>query len=162
MLDLERALPQLYVYRIEELASSENIPGAMADLDFARSRPVRLASVLAGPPRPRHGGRRNDPELIATLDALCDLEAGDKLSLIRLAEARAECLGFLEPRRSPGLSESERRRLRRRCTDPAMDALTRAVALGYDNIRRLAGEHPGFLRSGTFAITRPSRSWSRR
>jgi hypothetical protein len=83
----------------------------------------------------------DDPaEFAATVDALCDLEANDQLSLIRLAEARAQCLGLLDPGQSPRLSASERQRLQRRCMARGVGALNRAVDLGYDNVRRLDGD----------------------
>lgn len=137
VLGLERALPRLRVYRDEEMFA----PGTETDLDAARSQPVCRACALLGYRAQIMKDRRDDPGFIATVEALCDLEARDKLSLIRLAEARAGCLGFLDPFHTPGLSDALRQALRRRCTDRAMDALTRAVDLGYDNIHRLDGDH---------------------
>lgn len=142
LLDLERALPTASIYRQEDQATSADIARTTADLEFARSRPVRVASALLVDRARKMADRRDAPALIATLDALCDLEAVDKLSLLKLAEARTECLGILEPSHSPSLTASQRRTLQRRCTDRGIDALTRAVELGYDNVRRLEGE-PG-------------------
>jgi hypothetical protein len=140
VLDLERALPALQVYRLEEMASSDKLPRAMADLDYPRSQPVRLASALLVHSAKSMTGNHNEREFMATVDALCDLEADDKLSLIKLAEARAECIGILEPSHSPGLPASQRQRLQRLCADRGIETLTRAVELGYDSVRRLVGD----------------------
>ena len=101
--------------------------------------------------------QRNDlKEFSATVDALCDLEATDTWSLIKKAEALAQCLGQLKSRSAPTMPESQRQALKRRCADSGIASLTRAVALGYDNARRLDGniehmhglwnfhDHPGF------------------
>jgi hypothetical protein len=145
VLDLERAIPALYICRSEEMVSSDKIPRAIADLDYARSRPVRLASALLVHRAKSMAGNRNEREFIATVDALCDLEAHDKLSLINLAKARAECIGILGPSYSPSLDASERRRLQQRCADRGIDALTQAVDLGYDNVRHLEAGPGGLL-----------------
>ena len=79
------------------------------------------------------------PGFIATVEAICDLNASDKLSLLRLAEARAGCLGLLHPVHTPDLTATQRQALQSRCTDRAIEALTHAVELGYDNIRRIEG-----------------------
>jgi hypothetical protein len=139
-LDLERALPNVWISHADEKVSSDISERAWDDLDFALSRPVRQASALLVD-RARFMITRHDtPEAIATVDALCDLEAGDKLSLIKLAEGRAQCIGLLEPSQAPDIPAAERERLLRRCADRGIDALTRAVKLGYDNVRRLEGE----------------------
>lgn len=140
VLDLERELPDVYVLRLEELASSDHIPKAMADLEYARKQPVRLAAALLVD-RARTLAMRNELQsFIATVDALCDLEAEDPISLVRLAEARAKVIGHLEPERTPRLSPAERTRLQKRCADRGMAALSQAVELGYDNVHRLEGD----------------------
>lgn len=159
VLALERALTEIQTYRWEEMVTSQNIPRAMADLDYARSQPARLAAALLVHRVRSLTFRHTVKEFIATVDALCALEANDKLSLIKLAEARAECLGFLDPSHSPGLPESERVRLRRLCADRGSAALAQAVELGYDNVRRLESgttqlgimlwnlhDHPGYAK----------------
>ena len=45
----------------------------------------------------------------------------------------------------PGLTETQRQALRQRCADRAVEAVSRAIDLGYDNIRRL-GDHPDDVR----------------
>jgi hypothetical protein len=94
---MERALPRLWVNRDEEMLSTKSISRALADLDFARSQPVRQACRLLAHRARVMTDRREHPRFIATVEALCDLEASDKLSLIRLAEARAGCLWLLQP-----------------------------------------------------------------
>jgi hypothetical protein len=49
----------------------------------------------------------------------------------------------------PGLTDAHRQALRRRCTDRAIEALTRAIELGYDNIRRLDGDFQEIRGFGT-------------
>jgi hypothetical protein len=140
VLELEEALPQVQVLREESMAFTDNVYRAMDDLDFARSRPIRLACLLLVHRAKMMAIRGNKSELIATVRALCELEADDKLSLLKLACARAECLGFLGPSYSPSLPDSERRALRQRCTDRGIAALSRAIERGYHNVRRLDGD----------------------
>jgi hypothetical protein len=140
VLELERALPRLFIYRREENVSSNDATRVIDDLEYARSRPLRLASALLAQRARSMVARRDNAGLIATVDALCDLEADDKLSLLKLAEARAECLGILDPLHSPDLTASQRRSLQRRCGDRGVEALRLAIELGYDNVRRLEGD----------------------
>ena len=77
---------------------------------------------------------------IATVNALCDVEAKDKVGLLKVARAHAECLGILERIRAPGLSDLERQALKQRCADRGITALTLAIDHGYDNVRRLDGD----------------------
>ena len=46
VLELQEALPGLYVLRDEDMALSQNLRRATDDLDFARSQPIRLACLL--------------------------------------------------------------------------------------------------------------------
>jgi hypothetical protein len=139
-LDLERALPGLGIIHLDELATSDIRNRGEDGLDVARSKPVRLASVLLVDRARFLIARRDNRAFVATVDALCDLEADDKLSLVKLAQERAECIGLLQPSQAPDVPAAERERLLRRCADRGIDALTRAVELGYDNVRRLAGD----------------------
>jgi hypothetical protein len=138
-LDLERALPNVWISHQDEMFLSVS-QRAKDGVDFARSRPVRQASALLVDRALFLIGRRDNPEVIATVDALCDLEAGDKLSLIKLAEGRSMCINLLQPSQAPDIPAAQRERLLRRCADRGIDALTRAVELGYDNVRRLEGD----------------------
>lgn len=155
-LELEKARPGVYIIREEEMPDPALVRRAIADLDFARSQPGRLACALLAH-RTRSMAKQNDAkEFSATVDALCDLEATDTWSLIKKAEALSQCLGQLRPRHAPTMPESQRQALERRCADSGVAALARAVALGYDNVRRLDGniehmrglwnlhDHPGF------------------
>jgi hypothetical protein len=139
-LDLERALPGVQINHYDELVRSGDSRRARDDLEFARSRPVRQATGLLVDRVRSLIARRDTPEIIATVEALCDLEAGDKLSLIKLAEGCSQCIGLLQPSQAPDIPAAERERLLRRCADRGIGALTRAVELGYDNVRRLAGD----------------------
>jgi len=138
VLELEEALPRVQILREEDMALNENLRRATDDLDFARSQPIRLACLLLVYRAKLMASRGDKSELIATLHALCDLAANDKVSLFKVAEARFECLVALEPSRSPNLSDSERQVLERLCADRGIAAVTRAIELGYNNIGRAA------------------------
>src|SRR5439155_6172706 len=140
VLELEEALPKVQILREEAMAFSENVRRATDDLDFARSRPIRLACSLLIHRAKLMATRGDKIEFIATVNALCELEANDKVSLLKVAQARAECLGILEPVRSPSLLASERQALRQRCADRGIAALTLAIEQGYNNVRRLDGD----------------------
>jgi hypothetical protein len=157
VLKLERALPGLRVSREEDIAVSPNIPRAIKDLNFARSQPIRLASPLLAHRAMVMTTERDEAGLIATVDAICGLQANDKVGLLKVAEACAGCIGMLEqPTFTPKLSTSERQSLRRRCVDRGIAALALAIDQGYNNVRRLDGdfresfplsnlrEHPSF------------------
>ncbi len=139
VLELERALPRLWIYRSEETPSPAEIARPSVDLDYARSQPVLRACGLLVYRAQSLRFRSDMPGFIATVEAICDLKANDKLSLLRLAEARAGCLGLLHPVHTPDLTATQRQALRSRCTDRAIEALTHAVELGYDNLLRIEG-----------------------
>jgi hypothetical protein len=140
VLDLERALPSVQIHREEEMAFGKNLAAAIDDLDFARTQPIRLASWLLAERAKAVAANVDNAEFIATIDALCGLEANDPLSLIKLAQARAGCVGITDPFFSPHLSTSERQSLKQRCADSAIAALSLAVDLGYDNLPHLENE----------------------
>jgi hypothetical protein len=137
VLELKRALPWLQILREEDVDFQKNIRFATSSLNFAQSQPIRLACLLLVHRAKLMANRRDHTELIATVNALCDLEANDKDSLRKLARARAECLDILEPDYSPGLSESERQALRQRCTDRWIAALSRAIEQGFNDVSQL-------------------------
>ncbi|AGA27079.1 hypothetical protein Sinac_2786 [Singulisphaera acidiphila DSM 18658] len=139
VLELERALPRVQIIREDSLQVYPNLQRATKDLDFAQSQPVRVACKLLTHRAKVMASHGDWPELIATVNALCNLKADDKLSLLRVAEARAECLGTLEPYHSPKLPASDRQALQSLCTNRAIDALTLAIEKGYNNILRLKG-----------------------
>ena len=64
-------------------------PRALKDLDFARSQPVRLASMLLSNRADAMTNRGDSAELTSTIDALCQLEANDKVGLLKIAIACA-------------------------------------------------------------------------
>jgi hypothetical protein len=136
VLELERALPEAHILREEDMVSIQTSARATDDLEFARSQPIRLAAILLANRAKAMASRGNQSEYIATLHALCDLEADDKVSLFKLAERRADCLWALERAHLPNLPDSRRRALRRLCVDRALAAATRAVELRYSNVPR--------------------------
>jgi Leucine Rich repeat len=145
ILALERASPRLWITCLEEWPDAKAMSRSLADLDFARSQPVRPACMLLVLRARAMADRREIQDFLATINALCDLEASDNLSLIRLAEARAGCLGLIDSVHMPGLAATQRQALRQRCTDRAIEAVSRAIELGYDNIRRF-GDDPDDVR----------------
>jgi hypothetical protein len=140
VLALEEALPRLQILREDNVAITTNRPRAMNDLAFAKSLPPRTAGPVLIDRAKAMIGRGDMAELIATIDAICGLESDNILDLVKIGEARGECLGILEPTFSPKLPASERQALVKRCGDRGIDALTLAVERGYNNIRRLDGD----------------------
>jgi hypothetical protein len=139
VLELKHALPPLQIIREEDIDLNKNISRANKDLDFARSQPIRVAWFLLVRRAKLMANRRDNTELIATVNALCDLEANDndKDSLRKLARARAECLDILEPDFSPSLSESVRQALRQRCIERWIAALSLAIEQGFNDVSQL-------------------------
>jgi hypothetical protein len=129
--------PWLEIVREEDVDFKQNITRADKDLDFARSEPIRLAWLLLIHRAKLMANRRDNTELIATLNAICDLEANGKDNLRKLARARAECLDILDPDYSPSLSDSERQALRQRCTDRWIATLSLAIEQGFNNVSQL-------------------------
>jgi hypothetical protein len=140
VLALEEALPRLQILREEDVVDPARTTRAMNDLAFAASLPSRLAAPMLMNRAKAMNARGDMAGLIASMDALSTLEADNIFDLIKIAEARGECLGILEPTFSPRLSATERRRLHKLCEDRGIDALTLAVEKGYNNIRRLDGD----------------------
>ena len=140
VLELKHALPWLQILREEDIDFNKNVFRATRNLNFARSQPIRLAWLLLVHRAKLMANRGDNTELIATMNALCDLEANDKDSLRKLARARAECLDILEPDYSPSLSDSERQALRQRCTDRWIAALSLAIEQGFNNVSQLEGD----------------------
>ena len=130
VLALESALPALHVYREEEMALFGAQTRALKDLDFARSQPVRLASMLLSQRADVMANRGERAKLAATIDAVCHLEAHDQFSLLKIAVACAACVRSLDRFHGQGLSEDERRALQTRCADRGIAALAEAIELG--------------------------------
>ena len=75
ILALERTAPRLWITRLEEWPDANTLFRTLTDLDFARSQPVRPACMLLVHRAQVMADRREIPEFLATIDALCDLEA---------------------------------------------------------------------------------------
>ncbi len=150
VLELERTLPRLQIFREENLDHFTNIPRAMKDLEFARTRPIRLACLLLAT-RAQRMAANDEKELFATARAVCELEASDKVSLVRIANACAACVRALEGHPFGATPSPERDALLLRCANRGVEALTRAADLGYRNSQILQridlwplSRHPGF------------------
>jgi hypothetical protein len=114
----------------------ENASRATSDLDFARSRPIRLACMLLTHRARAVASGGDKTPFIATIHAVCELEANDKVSWYKIAYACFECVVVLEPSRTPALSHSQRQELQSMCADRGIAAVTRALELGYNNVGR--------------------------
>jgi Leucine Rich repeat len=152
VLALESALPALHVYREEEMALFGAQPRALNDLDFARSQPVRLASMLLSQRADVMASRGERAKLAATIDAVCHLEAHDQFSLLKIAVACAASVRSLDRFHGQGLSEDERRALQTRCANRGIAALAEAIelGLGIEHITSDPGSrfHPYNVRAG--------------
>jgi eukaryotic-like serine/threonine-protein kinase len=134
----------------EEIADCEATPDALGNLAVVRARPVREAARLLSIRARALAARDRQPELVATAEALCDLDADAAADLYEQARGLGACLGGL----AAGPSARERPALPRRCADRAVAALERAVGLGFKDLRRLEGDgalnalrqHPGYRR----------------
>jgi len=141
----------IQVIREEDGALYTAQPRALKDLDFALSRPIRLACLLLSNRVQVMADRGQKAELIATCDAVCGLKADDKVSLLKLAQTCAACVRSLDSPRLTALSAAERQALRDRCADQGIAALSRAVELGLRSVPHLEDyrleplrRHPGF------------------
>jgi hypothetical protein len=132
VLALEAALPTLYVYREEEMALSGAQPRALKDLDYARSQPVRLASMLLSHRAEAMASRGQAAELLATIDALCGLEAHDKVGLLKIAIACAACVRSIDRFQGQNPLSMDRQALKDRCIHRGIAALATAKKLGLD------------------------------
>jgi hypothetical protein len=134
VLALERALPNLQVLREEDMSFVEALPRALHELDYARSQPIRLATMLLTKRAESMADRGAIPELAATIDALCGLEPTEKVSLLKLAEGCATCLRCLEGHRNQRLADQARQALQERCANRGIAALARAIDLGLTDV----------------------------
>jgi tetratricopeptide (TPR) repeat protein len=114
----------------EEIANCEAAPVALEPLDAVRSRPPRVATRLLLIRAKLLAAQRRQPELLATVEALCDLDVKDPEDCITLARSRAACLTLVGT--SPDHSS-----LRTLCADRALAALDRALTLGFRDAGRL-------------------------
>ena len=77
VLALEKAFPGMMIQSDEDMTFCQAAPRATADLEFARSQPVRLAAALLIHRAKLMVTRGDNAGLVASLDALCDLDADD-------------------------------------------------------------------------------------
>jgi tetratricopeptide (TPR) repeat protein len=73
-------------------------------------------------------------EMTDTARKLCAFEDGDGSDQFTLARALATCVRYLENDPLQGLSDRERSDLKRRCTDRAVAALSRALDKGFTDL----------------------------
>lgn len=152
VLQLEEALPLVQFMRDEDLAFYTDAPRAIKDLDFARSQPIRLACLLLASRAAVEAHRGQDGEFIATVNAICSLEASDKISLLKVAAACESCLESLESLGRPRpteltaeLTADEKQAIQERLARHGIAALARAVDLGVQRLSRPASSpHAGF------------------
>ena len=89
---------------------------------------MRLASMLLSQRADAMANRGDSAELTATIEAVCHLEASDKVGLLKIAIACAACVRSLDRYRGHGLPETECRALQQRCADRGIAALAAASA----------------------------------
>jgi hypothetical protein len=130
VLELQYALPQLQVIRDEDLDFSAAIPRAMADVNFARTQPIRVACQLMGHRAWSAAQRGERAEVIASAEAVCKLDANDKISLLRLASACASCLRSLDLVGSRDLTVKQKQAIEEQLARHGIAALRRAFDLG--------------------------------
>ena len=122
---------------------------ALKDLDFALSRPFRLSCLLLANRAKVMANRGQKAELVATVNAICGLDANDKVSLLKLAQCCSECVRGLHEPLVRGLSAQERQALKQHLTARGVAALSRAVELGLRSVPHLEQlepfrGHPGY------------------
>jgi hypothetical protein len=137
VLKLQEALPDLQIFRDEDLAFGAAAPRAITDLEFARSQPIRLACLLLAHRSERMAHRQEKAELLATAQAICDLEASDKVSLLKIASACASCLRSLDTFPAAALTDQVKQVTEKRLAERGIAALARAVELGVKTLSRL-------------------------
>ena len=76
---------------------------ALKDLDFALSQPFRVSCLLLSKRAPVMADRGQKAELIATCNAVCGLNADNKVSLLKLAQTCAACVKSLDSPRLTAL-----------------------------------------------------------
>jgi tetratricopeptide (TPR) repeat protein len=111
-----------------DLALAEAAPRALADREYARTRPAPLAARLLAFRLRDAAGRGDDVGVAAEAEALLGLEAVEASELLSLARARAACYPLL----APGLRE--------RCAARVIDALGRALEFDDEAAGPLLGE----------------------
>jgi hypothetical protein len=136
VLQLQEALPGLQIFRDEDLAFGAAATRAINDLEFARSQPIRLACILLAYRAERVAHRGEKRELLATALAICELEASDKVGLLKVASACASCLRSLDASPAAALTAQERQLTEKRLAERGIAALTRAVELGVKTLSR--------------------------
>jgi hypothetical protein len=127
----------IQVSREEDGVAFDAQARALKDVDYAATRPIRLACQLLSNRAQVMADRGQKEELIATCHAVCGLKADDKVSLLRLAQACAACVKSLDSPRLVTFSAEEQRALKQRCADRGIAALSRAVNLGLYSVPHL-------------------------
>jgi hypothetical protein len=162
VLTLEEALPWVQIFRDEDLAFSAGAARAIRDLRFARTQPIRLACLLLAHRADREGHRGEKAELIATADAICELWAGDKVSLLKVASACASCIRSLDLISSADLPAEEKKAIEDRLALHGIRALGRAVDLGLKTLPRSPihsfwplDRYPGFQELNALIVSPP-------
>jgi hypothetical protein len=140
VLRLQEALPELQICRDEDLAFSSYASRVSIDLAFARTQPIRLACLLLAHRADQAAHRGAKAELIDTANAICELEAGDKISLLKVATACASCLRSLELMRSAELPGDKKQVIEERLAGHGIAALKQAVDFGVKSL-----SHPPFF-----------------
>jgi len=121
-----------------DLAYFEGAARALEDIAFARSQPpdvgIRLLQYRA-----RMLPSRGDwPGLVATVEAACNIQANDTMTLEWVASLCANCIKGIDAFPTDQRPASEREALRRRCAERAVAALSQAIVPGRIDVQALA------------------------
>jgi hypothetical protein len=144
VLKLERTHLMLRIIRDEDMAVLFGNPRAIRYLGYVRSRPLRVACRLLAERAKILAAKGNRAEFIATVDALCGLDAHDVMGLLKLADACADCLRAFE-KLSPDPCDRARE-ICRRCAERGVRALDRAAQLDFKDEEHVQAERSGLGR----------------
>jgi hypothetical protein len=145
-------LHELQIARDEDLIWTSVSQRAMKDLVFARSPPIRLACNLLAQQAQAKAQQGQRSEVVET-NAICSLEARDKVSLLKLASTCESCLHSLDYLDQQRLTVDEKQAIQDRLARHGFAALCRAVDLGVKDLSYppfhsfwFLGQQPGYWR----------------
>jgi tetratricopeptide (TPR) repeat protein len=118
-----------------EIGACEVAARAVAESDFALSRPAAEACLLLSIRARAMARASRESDALAAAAALCDLAPDrEATSVYLLAQALSVCVRLLDDSRWPGAPNPGRDALRQQCTDRAIASLTLAIDRGLENV----------------------------
>ena len=125
-----------------EIAYCEAAPRALVDLDFARSKPVVVATRLLL----CRARTLADRQVAVAAQAMRDLKADDPDSSYAVARSLSSLVNDLDVGRWPNLSPHDRQAIRRACVERAANLAVQAVEQGSSDLGRLESGELSVLR----------------